>query len=131
MQVSNLILELVVKHNGFHLSGKNVQTRNASKDSLFTHCMQGTFETTEHVMYCIANATVQIMIFICKKCLLLAIWLLVYTYDVYICIIIRCYLCVLEKLKMGESNSLQSRSKLNNWWGADIPIFMFTHHKNN
>ena len=93
--------------------------------------MQGTFETTEHVMYCIANAAVQRMIFICKKCLLLAIWLLVYTYAVYICIIIRCYLCVLQKLKMGESNSLQSRSKLNNWWGADIPIFMFTHHKNN
>ena len=48
-----------------------------------------------------------------------------------LCIIIRCYLCVLEKLKMGESNSLQGRSKLDNWWGADIRIFMFTPHKNN
>ena len=48
-----------------------------------------------------------------------------------LCIIIRCYSCVLEKLKMGESNSLQGRSKLDNWWGADIRIFMFTHHKNN
>ena len=42
-----------------------------------------------------------------------------------------CHPCVLEKLKMGESNSLQGRSKLDNWWGADIRIFMFTHHKSN
>ena len=50
-----------------------------------------------------------------------------------LCIIIRCYLCVLEKLKMhmGESNSLQGGSKIDNWWGADIRISMFTHHKNN
>ena len=66
------------KTQWFSSAGKNAQTRNASNDSLFTHCMQGTFETTEHVMCC--TATVQIMIFICKKCLLLAIWLLVYTY---------------------------------------------------
>ena len=30
---------------------------------------------------------------------------------------------------MGESNSCQGRSKLDNWWGADIRIFMFTHIK--
>ena len=68
------------KTQWFSSAGKNAQTRNASNDSLFTHCMQGTFETTEHVMCWTVNATVQIMIFICKKCLLLAIWLLVYTY---------------------------------------------------
>ena len=37
-----------------------------------------------------------------------------------LCIIIRCYLCVLEKLKMGKSNSLQGRSKLDNWWGTFV-----------
>ena len=132
MQVCNLILELVVKHNGFHLLVKMLKQEMPNNDSLFTHCMQGTFETTEHVMCCTVNATVQIMIFICKKCLLLAnefgFWYILY---LCLCIIIRCYLCVLEKLKMSESNSLQGRSKLDNWWGADIRIFMFTHHKNN
>ena len=49
-----------------------------------------------------------------------------------LCIIIRCYPCVLEKLKMGESNSVQGRSKLDIWCGGpDIHIFMFTHYKNN